>query len=68
MNGNEENYSKEGENCSTSWKVMATDFWDSQCAVLTDYLQEEKTVNGEYYAALLEQLKDAIKANRPNLA
>jgi len=47
---------------------MATVFWDSQGVVLIDYLEKGKTINGEYYAALLEQLNDAIKTKRPHLA
>lgn len=45
-------------------KIMAIIFWDSQGVVLIDYVEKGKT-NKKYYATLLEQLNDAIKAKRP---
>ena len=44
---------------------MASVFWDAKCIVLIDYLQKGKTINGEYYANLLRQLRKAIKSKRP---
>lgn len=47
---------------------MATVFWDFHGIVLINYLEKGKTINGEYYEALLNQLNDAIKTKRPHLA
>jgi len=47
---------------------MAIVFWDSYGVMLVGYLEKGKTINGEYYAALLEQLNDTIKAKCPHLA
>jgi histone-lysine N-methyltransferase SETMAR len=49
-------------------KVMATVFWDSRGIILIDYLAKGKTINGQYYAALLDKLKATIKKKRPHLA
>ena len=46
-------------------KVMASVFWDAKGVVFVDYLPKGKTINGEYYANLLRQLRQAIKAKRP---
>jgi hypothetical protein len=35
-------------------KVMATIFWDSKGVLYVDFLTECRTVNAEYYSALLE--------------
>lgn len=47
---------------------MATIFWDSRGVVLIDYLGKSKTINRNYYTALLEKLNDIIKIKRPYLA
>lgn len=49
-------------------KVMATVFWDARGIIFIDYLQKGKTINGEYYAALLQRLSEEIKTKRPHLA
>ena len=36
-------------------------FWDQDGILLTDYLPKGQTVNEEYYASLLVQLKDILK-------
>ncbi|XP_066302907.1 histone-lysine N-methyltransferase SETMAR-like [Branchiostoma lanceolatum] len=41
-------------------KVMASVFWDSEGVIMIDYLQKGQTINGEYYASELRQLKAAI--------
>lgn len=50
-------------------KVMATVFWDARGIIFIDYLQKGtcKTINGEYYAALLQRLSEEIKTKRPYL-
>lgn len=47
---------------------MATVFWDAQGIIFIDFLQKGKTINGEYYASLLDQLNKEIKTKRPHLA
>ena len=44
---------------------MASVFWDAKSIVFIDYLQKGKTINGEYYAELLRELRQAIKSKRP---
>ena len=34
-------------------KVMASVFWDSECALMTDYLENRKTVTGRHCADLI---------------
>ncbi|XP_039303461.1 histone-lysine N-methyltransferase SETMAR-like [Solenopsis invicta] len=49
-------------------KVMATVFWDSRGIIFIDYLVKGETINGEYYAALVDKLKAIIKKKRLHLA
>ena len=42
-------------------KVMTSVFWDARRIIFIDYLQKAKTINGEYYANLLQHLSDEIK-------
>jgi len=49
-------------------KIMASVFWDACGIILIDYLQKGRTINGEYYANLLQRLGDEIKEKRPHLA
>lgn len=49
-------------------KVMATVFWDARGVIFIDYLQKGKTITGEYYASLLDQLNEKLKEKRPHLA
>ena len=37
-------------------KVMVTVFWDSYWVIFVDYLKKSETINGEYYAELLQSL------------
>lgn len=45
-------------------KIMATVFWDAEGIIHIDYLETQKTITGAYYADLLRQLRDSIKAKR----
>lgn len=45
-------------------KVMASVFWDSQGVIMVDYLATGGTVTGQYYATLIIQLRENIKAKR----
>ncbi|XP_011251320.1 histone-lysine N-methyltransferase SETMAR-like [Camponotus floridanus] len=49
-------------------KVMATVFWNARGIIHIDYLQKGKTINGEYYANLLDRFNDVLKEKRPHLA
>jgi [histone H3]-lysine36 N-dimethyltransferase SETMAR len=59
---------KKAKTVLSAGKVMASVFWDSHGIILVDYLEKGKTINGEYYANLLQQLSDKIKEKRPHLA
>lgn len=45
-------------------KVMMTIFWDKDGILLTDYLAHGSTINGQYYASLIERLRRAILEKR----
>lgn len=49
-------------------KVLASIFWDSQGILFIDYLEHGKTINKQYYCALLDRLDTEIKAKRPHMA
>lgn len=49
-------------------KVMATVFWDARGVIHIDYLEKGKTINGEYYANLLDQFNQILLEKRPHLA
>lgn len=44
--------------------IMATDFWDSEGILLIDYKEKGVSITGQYYASILERLKEAIKGKR----
>ena len=44
-------------------KVMASVFWDTHDILFIDYLEEGKTINSNYYIALLDRLNAEIKKN-----
>ena len=46
---------------------MATIFWDSAGIILVDYLEDRRTINGEYYSGILDRLDAAIKEKRPGM-
>jgi histone-lysine N-methyltransferase SETMAR len=48
-------------------KVMASDFWDAKCILMVDYLRKGQSINGEYYANLLDRLDQSIRQKRPDL-
>jgi hypothetical protein len=44
-------------------KIMATVFWDSKGIIHLDFLTGQKTINAQYYSALLnEKVKPAIRS------
>ncbi|KFM79379.1 hypothetical protein X975_18206, partial [Stegodyphus mimosarum] len=40
---------------------MASVFWDAQGTLFIDYLEKDKTINSEYYVALLDWLSVEMK-------
>ena len=42
-------------------KVMASVFWDANSILFIDYLEKGKTINSDYYMALLDRLSAEIK-------
>ena len=45
-------------------KVMMSIFWDTKGVLLTGYLAHGTTINGPYYASLIERLRSAILEKR----
>lgn len=46
-------------------KVMLTVFWDTKGPIFCDYLEEQRTVNSEYYLdMLLNKVKSAMREKR----
>lgn len=45
-------------------KVMLTIFWDEHGVLLTDYLTRGETIDGSYYASLIERLRTTLLAKR----
>jgi len=48
-------------------KVMATAFWDAHGIIHIDYLPSKQTINGDYYAALLDRFNNILKKKRPSV-
>ena len=55
---------KTAKSVPSARKVMASVFRDSRGILLIDYLEKGQTIKGRYYADLLNQLREAIKAKR----
>ena len=45
-------------------KVMVSNFWDSPGVIMTDYLEQGRTINGTYYAGKLRRLHQEIARKR----
>ncbi|GBP66784.1 Histone-lysine N-methyltransferase SETMAR [Eumeta japonica] len=45
-------------------KLMATIFWDNEGVLLIDYLPKGTTMNGQYYANLFAQAREAVVQKR----
>lgn len=58
---------KKAKTVRSAGKVMASVFWDAKGILFIDYLEKGKTINGPYYASLLDQLKQKIQEKRPGL-
>ena len=48
-------------------KVMASVLWDPHGILLINYLEKGKTINSDYYMALLDRLSAGIKKKRPHM-
>lgn len=59
---------KKAKTVPSAGKVMASVFWDARGIIFIDYLPRGKTINGEYYANLLQRLSEEIKIKRPHLS
>ena len=46
---------------------MASVFWDAHGIVFIDYFERGKTINSDYYMALLYRLSAEIKKKRPHM-
>ena len=46
---------------------MASVYWDTYGSLFIDYLQKGKTINNDYYIALLDRLSAKIKNKRPHI-
>ena len=61
-----ESYPKLPKTQKSTGKVLAPVFWDAEDIWFIDYLEKERTINTEYFIALLMCLKEAItKKNHP---
>lgn len=49
---------------SSAGKILATIFWDCMGVLLIDYMPHNTTINGQYYAALMNRLRESIKEKR----
>ena len=58
---------KKTRSVPSSGKVMASVFWDAKGILFIDYLEESKTITGEYYSNLLSRLDKKIRKKRPGL-
>ena len=43
---------------------MATVFWDCEGKTLINYKEKGRNITGEYYASILNKLREAIKETR----
>ena len=48
-------------------KVLASVNWDAEGILFIDYLDKERTINSEYYIALLVRLKEKITKKWPQM-
>ena len=46
---------------------MASVFWDVHGILFIDYLEKDKTINSDYYIALLDRSSAEIKKKQPHM-
>ena len=49
-------------------RYFASVFWAMHGILLIDFLPKDQTINSDYYIALFNRLKDAIKKKKPHMA
>ena len=59
------NGSKRPKTQISAGKVLASVFWGAHGILFIDYLEKGRTINSEYYTALLVRLKKEIAKKRP---
>ena len=52
---------------TSAGKVLASIFWDVQGLLFIDYIEKGRTINSEYYIALLVRLKEEIAKKQPQM-
>ena len=52
---------------TSAGNVLASIFWDAQGILFIDYLEKGRTINSEYYTALLVRQKEEIAKKRPHM-
>ena len=62
-----ENRPKRPKTQMSAGKVLASVFRYARCILFIDHLEKERTINSEYYMALLERLKKEIAETRPQM-
>jgi histone-lysine N-methyltransferase SETMAR len=58
---------KQTRSVPSAGRVMALVFWGGEGILFIDYLENGKTITGEYYSNLLIRLDKTISAKRPGL-
>lgn len=65
--GPDENRPKRAKTQQSAGKVMASVFWNTHGILFIDYLEKGRTINSDYYCALLDRLKNEIALKRPHM-
>ena len=52
---------------TSAGKILGSVFWDAQGILFIDYLEKGRTINSEFYIALLVRLKEEITKKRPQI-
>ena len=52
---------------TSAGKVLASVYWDVQGILFINYLKKGRTINSEYYIALLVHLKEEIAKKQPQM-
>lgn len=55
---------KRSKTQQSAGKVLASVFWDADGIILVDYLEHGRTINADYYIALLDRLDAELKKKR----
>ena len=63
--GSRWNRPKRSKTQTSAGKVLASIFWDARGILFIDYLVKGRTINSEYYIALLVRLKEKFTKKRP---